>query len=148
MKRKLLLLLIAIVIALVGYMILANRRTGDQPKVSSAVKIDSIAPADGPIGTTVILTGSGFDLKSNDIGFSYTSKDSAKPVLGYLNNAVSADGKTVSFNLPQAVGICMASTAPLETACPTLALLLPKERVEIFVVNKSGTSNKVGFVIN
>lgn len=114
---------------------------------SEDVKIESVEPAFGPVGTIVAITGEGLSTDINDIGFVFENAQVGNNTTGYLNVGKSTDGKTLQFKLPEAVGVCAASTAKANTACIELALIPPKEKIKIFVVNKKGTSNMVDFTV-
>lgn len=81
--------------------------------------IVSISPSKGLVGTFVAINGSGFTASGNSASFAG---------LVAASNLSSADGKTLSFNVP------------LQTTCQI------GETCSIFVTNANGTSNEVAFL--
>jgi hypothetical protein len=110
--------------------------------------ISSISPASATYGATITITGSGFDLQNNDIGFVKVKQDdtNASDHIGYVNNVPSDYGKTLVFKLPQDVGVCPRSIDP-DRPCIMIALVLEEGQYEIFVLNKNGKSNSMMFAI-
>ena len=81
--------------------------------------ITSLSPSKGLVGTNVAINGSGFTASGNSVSF-------ARAVAA--SSLFSADGKTLSFNVP------MATTCQIGETC------------SIFVTNVNGTSNEVAFL--
>lgn len=129
-----------------GIWVGSRDKSADEPEGNQVI-IESIAPAFGPIGTEITITGSGFSTDENDVGFKL-SEETSGFTTGYILPVKSPDSRTLTFKLPEALSACPIATAPPETACPAIALMLPKERVELFVVNEIGQSNTASFVIN
>ena len=72
----------------------SNQVTVTVPVPPPAVVIDSVSPSSGPLGTTVTLSGSGFDATSNRV-----TLDVGSGSIGSLTVA-SPDGKTLTFTIP------------------------------------------------
>lgn len=114
----------------------------------STPSIAGISPSSGVHGTRITITGEGFDLQNNDIGFTKMGKDiHTTYTIGYVNNVPSPDGKTLVFELPQHVGVCAFSTMEPDVVCIEIALLLEAGDYEVFVVNKNGMSDAKPFTI-
>ena len=152
MKRFVFFLVAVAIVGGIGWFLSTNSPKGrnllpdPDPKTP---RIDSIVPSAGtPLETTVLITGSGFASENNDIVFSFPNPISGNYTTGYLNTVKSSDGKSLKFTLPSAVGVCAASTAPPDTACIELALVLPNEELEISVLNQHGESNKIKFAVS
>jgi hypothetical protein len=152
MKRFVFFLVVIVIIGGIGWFLSANSSKGrnllpdPDPRTP---RIDSIVPSAGtPLETTVLISGSGFSSGNNDIVFSFPSPISGNYTTGYLNAVKSSDGKSLKFALPSAVGVCAASTAPPDTACIELALVLPNGELEISVLNQHGESNKIKFAVS
>lgn len=152
MKRFVFFLVTVAIVGSIGWFLSANSPKGrnllpdPDPKTP---RIDSIVPLAGtPLKTTVLIGGSGFSSENNDIVFSFPSSISGKYATGFLNTVKSSDGKSLKFTLPSAVGVCAASTAPPDTACIELALVLPNGELEISVLNQHGESNKIKFAVS
>ncbi|TSC61407.1 MAG: S-layer protein, partial [Parcubacteria group bacterium Greene0416_14] len=98
--------------------------------VNPAPAISSISPSSGPVGTTVTLTGTGFTPSFNNINFG--------SVTALITNLSSADGKTLTFTIPNSLcrtgEICTLQTIPPGT-------------YNVSVTNVNGTSNAVQFTV-
>ena len=99
------------------------------------------------MGTKIIIRGSGFAPTGNDIAFTHPKIDFQGRNIAYLNHVSSSDGKTLSFNLPDALGACAYSRLNQNETCPEIGILLPKGVAQISVVNKNGTSNSLTFTV-
>ena len=80
----------------------------------------------GIIGTKVVITGTGFSAKDNNVAFRLYPEDSYNSFkVGYINNLISYDGKTIEFVIPELLGACafpLPETTPV-TACPAVGIL-------------------------
>lgn len=94
----------------------------DTTTVESPVKIDNITPSEGPEGTVITITGTGFDTTNNNILLK------GKTI---VSGIASADGTSITFALP--------SDVPCKPpkACP----------VKMEVTNSQGQSNAFPFKI-
>ncbi|MCZ7403370.1 MAG: PLDc N-terminal domain-containing protein [Candidatus Methanoperedens sp.] len=118
---------------------------------SVAPAISAIQPNSGTIGTKVVITGTGFTPGDNNVAFRLEPEDSNETFkVGYINNLISRDGKTIEFELPKLLGACsfpLPETTPV-TVCPDVGLnFKPNQTYPVFVVNKNGTSNSVNFIV-
>ena len=113
------------------------------PTPTLSVVLENISPSSGPIGTEVIIRGSGFASTNNDIRFMHPKRT----LNGYLNRISSSDGKTLRFNLPDILGACPLSQLKENEVCPDIGLSLPTGDIKIYVVNMNGVSNNVTFTV-
>jgi hypothetical protein len=105
------------------------------PKPSPApqsVRIDSISPRSGAVGTSATITGAGFTA-DNIIFFGG----------GAVSGIASQNGTTLSFTVPESVGPYCAP----RTACPMYMLLVTPREYDIHVQNANGSSNTVPFTV-
>jgi len=117
------------------------------PPPPGLVTIENISPSSGSIGTQIIIGGSGFSTNDNDIAFTHPAINFQGRTTAYVNHVASQDGKTLSFNLPNALGACAYSRLNQNEACPEIGILLPKGVAQISVVNKNGISNSLTFTV-
>ena|SRR3989344_6517443 len=135
--------LVAVLLIGVGVILLINR---SGPTTERPV-LENVSPSSGSIGTEVTIRGSGFTSTSNDIAFTHPEINFQERHTAYLSQLSSLDGKTLKFNLPDALGACAYSQLNLNEACPEIGILLPKGVVQISVINKNGTSGSVTFTV-
>ncbi len=119
---------------------------------ASAPVILAIQPDPGTIGTKVVITGTGFTARDNNVAFRLVPEDSNETFkVGYINNLISRDGKTIEFVVPTLLGACafpLPVTTPA-TGCPDIGLnFKPNQTYPVFVVNQNGTSNSVNFTVH
>jgi hypothetical protein len=99
-----------------------------------APKILEISPVQGPVGTTVTITGRRFDPKKNRINFAG----------GVTMNVLSADKKTLVFTIPQTpIPLCRYEP-------PFCSYVLPDVTPGIYgvtVTTNGRTSNSVDFTV-
>ncbi|VVB94678.1 Uncharacterised protein [uncultured archaeon] len=113
--------------------------------------ISAIQPDSGTIGTKVVITGTGFTSRDNNVAFRLEPEGSNETFkVGYINNLISYDGRTIEFVIPEGLGACafpLPETTPV-TACPAIGLnFKPNQTYPVFVVNQNGTSNSVNFIV-
>jgi DNA-binding CsgD family transcriptional regulator len=113
----------------------ANSRL--QSNAQGAVRIDSISPGSGTIGTELVIRGSGFDSTDNDIGFASGTNGTA-----YLTGIPSPDGGTLRFELKDTLGACPISQT---ASCVDIGFPLPAGELNVAVYNVNGTSNAMAF---
>ncbi len=76
-------------------------------QASTLPAITLIQPDAGTIGTKVVITGTGFTARDNNIAFRLRPEDSPETFkVGYINTLVSNDGKTIEFVIPELLGAC------------------------------------------
>jgi len=115
--------------------------------------IMSIQSDFGTIGTKVVITGAGFTARDNNVAFRLRPEDSPESFkVGYINNLVSRDGRTIEFVIPELLGACafpLPETTPV-TVCPDIGLNFKAgiQTYPVFVVNQNGTSNSVNFTVS
>ncbi|NJD53925.1 MAG: PLDc_N domain-containing protein [Candidatus Methanoperedens sp.] len=116
--------------------------------------IMAIQPDAGTTGTKVVITGTGFTTRDNNVAFRLAPEDSpaASYQVGYINNIISSDGRTIEFVIPDMLGACafpLPETTPV-TVCPRLGLKFKPgtQTYPVFVVNQNGTSNSVDFTMS
>ncbi len=96
--------------------------------------IDFLSPNSGQIGTTIILTGSGFTQAENTIAIVYISSPCGGTAS--INNLSSVDGKTLQFQFPSSFN--QPDCAGLGTAKSNQPPA--KGNYEISVINPNGSS--------
>lgn len=120
---------------------------------AGAPAISAIQPDSGTIGTKVVIIGTGFTARDNNVAFRLVPDDAPNVdfKVGYINNLVSHDGKTIEFVIPDGLGACafpLPETIPV-TVCPAIGLnFKPNQTYPVFVVNQNGTSNSVNFTLS
>jgi hypothetical protein len=121
--------------------------TSDQPQ-TSAVRIYSITPSTGPVGTTVSITGFGF-ASSNTIRFGsgaiYNVPISSSIAIACTTNPSCHGGinQTLQFTVPTSLGAyCVAGAA-----CPMYAMLVTPGTYNVSVTNDNGSSDPVSFAV-
>ena len=128
----------------------------DAPEPSTAlppqtVVLESISPSSGPLGTAVVIRGSGLTPTNNDVGFRNPKIGYGGRNTAYLKELSSPDGKTLRFSLPDndnvLLGACAFSQLKPNEACPDVGILLPTGDSEMFVINENGESNSVTFAV-
>lgn len=121
---------------------------------TTSLAITAIQPDAGTIGTKVVITGTGFTARDNNVAFRRAPEDA--PIegyqVGYINNLISSDGRTIEFEIPELLGACafpLPETNPV-TVCPTVGIPFKPgtQTYPVFVVNQNGTSNNVNFTLS
>lgn len=105
---------------------------------SSSPSLATLAPASGPVGTTVAVTGGGFTRSANSVKFGR----------GYINGLESSDGLTLRFTVPEGLNLCppaMNQTAP--APCPGAYPRVTPGPYAISIMNLNGTSTTLAFVV-
>lgn len=98
-----------------------------------APTMQSIAPTSGAVGTVVLVYGSGF---TNDNVVFFGS--------GALRSIPSADGTTLSFTIPNAIGPYCAPNQP----CPMyMTRLITPGPYAVHIQNANGSSNSITFML-
>jgi hypothetical protein len=105
---------------------------------ASAPVITSLSPSSGPVGTTIIINGSGFTSSDNQVVLDY---------LGTGNdpnfNLRSSDGKTLVFVLPAFVRpVCQVGMMCIDD----ITMISPRT-YNLSVKNAAGTSNSVTLTV-
>lgn len=78
------------------------------PSNDTKPTIISIQPDFGTIGTKVVITGTGFTAKDNNVALRLKPENSSNPFkIGYINNIVSHDGRIIEFVMPELLGVCV-----------------------------------------
>ena len=116
---------------LLAAVILANALANASAPVA---KLSKLAPASGPVGTVVTVTGSGFAAKGNTAMFGP----------GYLKNLDSTDGTAFKFTVPEGLDLCdPESLRPCPGAYPQVR---PGEYV-VMVIATGEKSNGLTFTV-
>jgi|GEM_PF-1224242 len=115
------------------------------------LSITAIQPEAGTIGTKVVITGTGFTAKDNNVAFRLSPDDATAEgyKIGYIDNLISSDSRTIDFVIPELLGACafpLPVTTPV-TVCPAIGIPFKygTQTYPVFVVNQNGTSNSVNF---
>ena len=103
------------------------------PTSTPPTKKPPLYPSSGPIGGTVIINGSGFAATGNVVTMNGLSA-------GSLKNLASADGKTITFIVPQTLGpVCNKS----EMCAQFLVEVTPGTAYTVDVVAPDGSPSQV-----
>mgnify|MGYP000620836691 CR=1 FL=1 len=102
------------------------------PTPTSPVTLYSITPNAGQVGSTVTLSGAGFNL-DNTIYFG------GSPI-AHIGNAYA---NTISFTVPSYIG----PNCPPGMMCTMIAREITPGSYQVYVVNSNGTSNVVNFQV-
>ncbi len=120
----------------------------------TSLAITAIQPDAGTIGTKVVIIGTGFTARDNNVAFRRAPEDApiAGYQVGYINNLISSDGRTIEFEIPELLGACafpLPVTNPV-TGCPAVGIPFKpgNQTYPVFVVNKNGSSNGVNFILS
>jgi hypothetical protein len=109
--------------------------------IDLAPRIDNIQPSSATFGDEVLITGYGFDVSANDIGFSFNDSD-VRYTAAYETRIPSPDGKTLRFTLEETLGACPETQT---SGCDDVGLTVPTGDVQVSVHNANGTSNSLSF---
>ncbi|HTH93417.1 MAG TPA: peptidoglycan-binding protein [Candidatus Paceibacterota bacterium] len=119
---------------IVGVQTRAHIRAMDcQTSTVSAPTITSLSPSTGSPNTVVTIIGTGFTSTNNTVHLA----------IGGIGNLSSADGRTLQFTVPTAIGpYCKA-----DQACPMYVMLLNNGSYPVYVENANGLSNNMSFTV-
>ena len=122
--------------------------------MTTSLAITAIQPDAGIIGTKVVITGTGFTARDNNVAFRIPPWDASAEgyKVGYINNIISSDGRIIEFEIPELLGACafpLPVTNPV-TGCPAVGIPFKPgtQTYPVFVVNQNGTSNSVNFTVS
>jgi hypothetical protein len=107
--------------------------------VFSQPAIDSIEPDSGPVGTVVMVRGSGFDASNNTVCFQDADMDAF-----WLTKitVASSDGKILQFTVPSYINpACYYETPP----CAAPSMQTQNGPYLVYIEAMSGTSNSTYF---
>jgi hypothetical protein len=103
-------------------------------------EIYSLTPSSGPVGTTVIITGSGFSTSSNLIYF----KPEGDTIFRNQTAASSRDTATLTFTIQAYINpYCRYTTPP----CAAPSISTTPGTYEVYVFNGEDETNKVPFIV-
>lgn len=100
----------------------------------SEVKLSSLSPSSGPIGTVVLLQGFGFTETSNTIHFGWGGQKDLKS---------SNDGTQIFYTVPGGTGPCDL----IGPACKAPTRIVMPGQYPIYVTNARGRSNTLTFKV-
>lgn len=128
-------------------------QTPPSPAITTPT-ITEIQPDAGAIGTKVVITGTGFTARDNNVAFRLVPEDATAGgyKIGYINNLISSDGRTIEFVIPEVLGACafpLPETNPV-SVCPAVGIPFKAgtQIYHVFVVNQNGTSDSVNFNVS
>jgi hypothetical protein len=128
------LIILRVLSACLGAVVLVACATNGSISPSSGPTITTLQPLAGPVGTRVMITGTGFDDRTNTINFG----GSAYPDL------VSTNGTSIVFVIPTTTNPpCRNATPP----CLILSALITPGAYDVSVTNAQGTSNAITFTV-
>ena len=108
------------------------------PTAPTAPTVTAIAPAAGPVGTTVTIEGSGFSPTGNIVKFG----------VGYLSDLASPDGRRLLFAVPEGHNLCPPSELGYKEPCA--GGVFPRVQpgsYAVSVVTRTETSRQVQFTV-
>lgn len=124
------------------------------PTSDGQISLTSLAPIQGPVGTQITLTGSGFTQDKNFIFLSQQTTNG--PTRLYLNiplGVSSPDGKSITFPLPATrLGGCYLPPLQrmknvIRCMIATFPINIDPGVYQVGVVNENGTSNTQQFEV-
>jgi peptidoglycan hydrolase-like protein with peptidoglycan-binding domain len=101
---------------------------------TSATMLSSIAPTSGPVGTQLVLQGSGFDPYNNTVHFGN----------GGTMHVPSYNGTTIYYTVPAYVSPCDITGGGV---CPMYAQLVTPGPYAVYVTSPNGTSGTLNFQV-
>ncbi len=101
--------------------------------------ISLITPTSGPVGTQVVITGTGFSPTGNKIKFGSLGSENDPNY-----NLNSSDGKTVVFTVPSSNYLACWYSKP---ACSAPTMLTQPGSYLVSVINTNGASNVLNFTV-
>jgi peptidoglycan hydrolase-like protein with peptidoglycan-binding domain len=110
----------------------SNTPSSAQPILSIKPQIFSVTPSTGPIGTKVVLEGTGFDKTNNTVYASFAK----------LENIPSKDGSRIEFEVALPFPKDLIDNLPDDRA-----KYIPDFKYEFIVENKNGRSGGVSFIL-
>jgi hypothetical protein len=96
-------------------------------------KINSLSPTVGPVGTKVVIKGSGFTPTGNHVIFGY----------GSVVNLPSGDGRTITFNVPSE----LCPPCVYLQGCKIACRMTQPGTYDVSVTNTNGTSKSLKFKV-
>ncbi|MDR3519421.1 MAG: peptidoglycan-binding protein [Candidatus Pacebacteria bacterium] len=106
---------------------------------TSSVVVSSVSPTSGAVGTSVVITGSGFTSTNNTVDFGG----------GYLNGFSSTNGSTITFTVPSSISGCPSPSfgSQAVTACPDMLRVVTAGNYDVSVINANGKSQTISFSV-
>lgn len=102
---------------------------------TGTLTITSVAPQSGPIGTQIVIQGSGFSAYDNTVHFGS----------GGLRHVPSINGTTIYYTVPQYLSPCDVNET--NTFCPLYLQIVGPGSYPVSVGNGSATSNSLTFSV-
>ena len=122
------------VAVLLSLLLLGTTLTAGAQSILPMPRISSLTPTKGPIGTVVVIKGSGFTPDSNQVNFGS----------GIIRNLRSYDGQTLRFAVPSYLEPpCRFASPP----CMIPAVQTRPGEYKVSVTNRYGTSNSLVFTV-
>ncbi len=114
------------------------------------VRVDSIEPSSAAFGDEIVIHGSGFTAKNNEVAFGLSGRvPAATSDSSYIASTMpleSPDGETLRFVLEDNLGACLGPWPPeRDLACAGVGVELPLGDTHLAVSNRNGVSNAVPF---
>jgi hypothetical protein len=107
------------------------------------VKILSMNPLSGPIGTYINMTGSGFTSTGNTVHFGLSNNQ--PDAMGTIYPNISSSNNAIVFQVPAQDNPLCPVTAPY---CPIRAPIpITPGTYNLFISNANGTSNIISFTV-
>jgi hypothetical protein len=126
---------IIVALTLVSFLQTLAQDITPKPTPSPVARITLITPTSGPVGTKMLIKGSGFSPRGNRVNFGY----------GAIPNLPSPDGVTITFQVPSS--LCPPCTfSPLPCLLPCRVTNPGEYKVSVTNANGS-TSNTVLFTV-
>ena len=136
--RVLILLAIAGILGVIG----AGGLWKKQNSQTAALRIETLSPQSGAVGTEVEVQGSGFAKTANTVLFA--PKDG---MAGYIADLKSSDGENLKFMVPEGLNLCPPNAAELGIPCPEAYPPVTAGDYIVTVQNSAGESNAAAFTV-
>lgn len=122
--------------------------SGGQTGASGSPTVASLSPSSGPVGTAVVIRGTGFSTNGNTIAFATMVLEDPRGMPNepsVIPDRPSADGSAVTFDV-LSVWRPACSYAP-QGPCPFARIPTAPGTYNVSVTNAAGTSNVVTFSV-
>lgn len=122
--------------------------SGGPTGASGGPTVASLSPSSGPIGTAVVIRGTGFSTNGNTISFAAMVLEDPRQMPNepsVIPDLTSSDGAAVSFSV-LSVWRPACSYAP-QGPCPFARVPTTPGTYQVTVSNAAGTSNAVTFSV-
>jgi hypothetical protein len=115
--------------------VLAIVGCGQSPAAPRAVEVVALSPSSGPVGTSVQITGSGFESSKNVVKFG----------AGYIGDVTSPDGTMLRFTVPARLDLCPPADLQSNAPCGDSIPAVRAGAYPVSVVTRNGATRELTF---